>query len=74
MKRPVVEAFLCGVTLGIGMTVLSLYTQRPACIATMIEATGEMGRARKAKKENEKIQRERLRAAGFSDEEIDEVL
>lgn len=74
MKRTAVETFLYGVTIGIGMTVLSLYTQRPICIATLIETIGEMGRARKAKKEEEKLQRERLKAAGFLDEEIDEIL
>ena len=74
MKSTVLEAFLLGVTVGMGMTVLSLYTQKPICLVSSIDAIAAMGRAQRAKKEEENLERERLRAVGFSDEEIDEVL
>jgi hypothetical protein len=32
-----------------------------------------MGQARRAKEEEKKLRRERLKAVGFSDEEIDEI-
>jgi hypothetical protein len=73
MKPTVLETFLCGVACGIGVTILSLYTQKPACLVDSIETIAEMGRARRVKEEAEKLERERLKAAGFSDNEIDEV-
>lgn len=73
MKSTVVEAFLLGLTLGIGVTVLSLYTQKPVCLVSSMETIAEMGRARRAKEEEKKLRRERLKAAGFLDEEIDEI-
>jgi len=74
MKSSVIESFLFGVTFGIGITLLALYTQKPGRIVTSIETVAERGRARRAKNEEKKLQRERLKAAGFSDEEIDEFL
>jgi hypothetical protein len=73
MKPTILESFLCGVACGIGLTILSLYTQKPRCLADPMEIVIEMGRARRAKQEAERLERERLRAVGFSDKEIDEV-
>jgi predicted nucleic acid-binding protein len=74
MKSTVLETFLLGVTFGIGITILALYTQKPSRLVTSIETIAEMRRARRAKEEEKKLQRERLKAVGFSDEEIDEFL
>jgi hypothetical protein len=73
MKSTVLETFLLGVTFGIGITILSLYTQKPGRLVVSIETIAERGRARRAKEEEKKLQRERLKAVGFSDEEIDEI-
>jgi hypothetical protein len=73
MKSTVLGAFLFGVTFGIGITILSLYTQKPGLLVTSIETIAETGRARRAKEEEKKLERERLKAVGFSDKEIDEV-
>lgn len=72
MKSTVLETFLFGVTVGIGITVLSLYAQKPVSLIASIEAIAEMGRARRTKREEEKLLRTRLIAVGFSDQEIDE--
>ena len=74
MKSPVFETFLVGVAFGIGITVLSLYVQKPGCFVTSLETIAEMGRARRAKEEKNKFLRKRLKAMGFSDEEINENL
>ncbi len=71
MKAPVLETLLVGVAFGIGITVLSLYAQKPGCFVTSIETIAEMGRARRAKEEENKFLKKRLKAMGFSDEEID---
>jgi hypothetical protein len=73
MKSTVLETFLLGVTFGIGITILSLYTQKPGRWVVSIETIAERGRARRAKEKEGKLQRERLKAVGFSDEEIDEI-
>ena len=73
MKSKVLETFLFGVTLGIGITILSLYTQKPGSFVTLTETIAEKGRARRAKEEQEKLRRERLQSMGFSDREIDEI-
>ena len=74
MKSTVLETFLLGVTFGIGITILALYIQKSGRLVTSIETIVEMGRIRRTKEEEEKkLQRERLKAVGFSDEEIDEV-
>ena len=73
MKATVLETFLFGVTVGVGMTIFSLYTQKPGCLVDSIEAISESGRTRRTQKEEKKLRRERLRAVGFSDEEIDEI-
>ena len=73
MKSTVLETFLFGVTFGIGITILSLYTQKPGCLVASIETIAEMGQARRAKEEEKKLRRERLKAVGFLDEEIDEI-
>jgi len=51
MKSPVLKTFLAGVGFGIGITVLSLYAQKPGCFVTSLETISEMGRARRAKEE-----------------------
>jgi hypothetical protein len=73
MKSTVLKTFLFGATFGIGITILSLYTQKPGRLVASIDAIAEMGRARRAKEEEKKLRRERLKAAGFLDEEIDEI-
>lgn len=70
MKSTVLETFLLGVSFGIGITLLALYTQKPG---RFVEAIAESGRARRAKDVERKLQTERLKAVGFSDEEIDEL-
>jgi len=65
MKSKVLETFLFGVTLGIGITILSLYTQKPGSLVASIETIAEKGRARRAKGEQEKLRRERLQSMGF---------
>jgi hypothetical protein len=72
MKSTVVETFLLGVAFGIGITILALYTQKPGRLATSIGTIAEMRRTRRTKEEEKQLQRERLKAVGFSDEEIDE--
>ena len=74
MKSTALETFLCGFALGMGVTVLALYAQRPGCLVDSIEAIAEAGRARRGRKEENRLRRERLRAVGFSDKEIDEIL
>ena len=74
MKLPVLETFLVGVAFGIGITVLSLYAQKPGCFVTPIETIAEMGRARRAKEEKNKFLKKRLKEMGFSDKEINENL
>ena len=73
MKSTVLETFLLGVTFGIGITILALYTQKPGRLVTSIETIVEMGRIGRTKEEEKKLKRERLKEVGFSDEEIDEV-
>ncbi len=74
MKSTTVEAFLLGITCGIGITILSLYTQKPGCLVTSLDTVAEMGRARKAKEEERRLQRERLKDMGFLDDEVGEIL
>ena len=74
MKSTVLETFLVGVGFGIGITVLSLYAQRPGFFVTSVETIAEMGRARRAKEEENEFLRKRLKAMGFSDMEINENL
>ena len=74
MKSTVLGSFLLGVTFGIGLTILALYTQKPGHLVTSMETIAEMRRARRAKEEEKKLQTERLKEVGFSDEEIDEFL
>jgi hypothetical protein len=74
MKSPFLETFLAGVVFGIGITVLSLYAQKPSCLVTSLETIVERGRARRDKEEENKFLRKRLKAMGFSEEEINENL
>jgi ubiquinone/menaquinone biosynthesis C-methylase UbiE len=74
MKSPVLGTFLVGVACGIGLTVLSLYAQKPGCFITAADTIAEMGRARRDKKGENKFLRKRLEAMGFSTKEINENL
>ena len=74
MKSTGLEAFLFGVTLGIGMTLLVLNTHKPERLAASLETMAERGRLRKIKEEEKRVRREKLREVGFSDEEIEEIL
>jgi hypothetical protein len=74
MKLPVLKPFLVGVAFGIGITALSLYAQKPGYFVTSLETIAKMGRARRAKEEENKFLRKRLKAMGFSDKEISENL
>jgi hypothetical protein len=74
MKLPAVETFLTGVAFGIGLTLLSLYTQKPSCLVATADTIVERGRARKDKREQDKFLRRRLRTMGFSSKEISENL
>ena len=71
MKSTVLETFLLGLTFGIGITLLALYTQKPR---HLVEAIAESGRTRRAREVEKRLQRERLKEVGFSDEEIAEFL
>ena len=71
MKSTDLGTFLLGVTFGIGITLLALYTQKTG---RFVGAIAESGRARRAREEEKEMQRERLKEVGFSDEEIDEFL
>jgi len=73
MKSSVLESFLLGVACGIGITFLALYTQKPGRFAGLLETTAETGRRRRMRDEEKDLQRERFRAMGFSDAEIDEA-
>ncbi len=74
MKLPVVKTFLMGAAFGISMTALSLYAQRPGYFVGSLETLAEMGRARRAKNEENKFLKEKLKEMGFSDKEINENL
>jgi len=65
---------LIGTAFGIGVTGLSLYVQRPGYFVNSLETLAEMGRVRRAKKEENKFLRKKLKAMGFSDKEINEHL
>ncbi len=71
MKSTTLESFLLGAAFGIGITLWALYTQKPG---RLVEAIAEARRARRAKEEEKQFQIGRLKAAGFSDEEIDAFL
>jgi hypothetical protein len=68
------ETFLFGATFGMRIIILSWYTQNPGCLAASIEKVAEMGRVRRAREEEKKLKRERLKTIGFTDKKIDEIL
>jgi hypothetical protein len=74
MKSTALEAFLFGVTLGIGMTLLVLNTHKPDRLAASLETMAERGRVRRVREEEKRMRRERLKELGFLDEEIEEIL
>ena len=71
--RSVLKTFLLGVGCGIGLAIFSLYVQRPGWFAGLVETIAETGRNRKHRQDEESNQRERLRAAGFSEDEMTQV-
>ena len=71
MKSSTLETFLLGGSFGIGITIWALYRQKPG---RSVEAIAESRRIQRAKEEEKKLQAERLKEVGFSDEEIDEFL
>jgi len=73
LKSAALKTFLLGVTLGAGATILCLYTRRPDRVAASMEAIAEMGRKRRAAEEEKRLQRERLKRMGFSDDEIGDI-
>ncbi len=73
VKSAVLKPFLLGVTCGIGMTLLSLYAQKPGILGSSLETIAAKGRARRAKEEKRKRDREWLKTVGFSDDEIDGI-
>jgi hypothetical protein len=73
VKTDVLKPFLLGVTFGIGITVLSLYTQTPGILGTSLEKIAAKGRVRRAEEERRKREKKWLKTVGFSDEEIDGV-
>ena len=73
MKSGFMKPFLIGFACGMGVTLLSLYTQKPGSVVSSIDRLGELGRTRRAREEEKKVDRELLKAAGYSDQEIDEV-
>lgn len=73
-KLPVLGAFLAGVAFGIGITVVSLYAQKPGCLVVPLESIAAAGRARREKEEEKGLLRNKLRAMGFSEQEINENL
>ncbi len=74
MKSTTLEAFLLGTASGITATLLVLYTQKPRSLVRSIEAIAEKGGIRKAKQEEDQVLKARLKAVGFLDEEIKELL
>jgi len=74
VKTRVLESFLSGMVVGIGATLLILYARKPGCLATGLEALSEMAREREEREGEERLQRERLKAMGYSDEEIEDVM
>jgi uncharacterized protein YjiS (DUF1127 family) len=73
MKSKVFESFLLGVTFGIGAILLSLYTRKPDCLASSMDALAQLGRTRETRKEKKRRSGQRLRDMGFSEEEINEI-
>jgi hypothetical protein len=74
MKWKFLGTFLLGVTSGIGLTILCLFAQKPECFVDSVESVAQMGRARREKREERILLRRKLRAMGFTDEEIRENL
>jgi hypothetical protein len=73
VKSAALKTFLLGVTLGVGATILCLYTRKPDRIVASMEVIAEVGRKRRAEEEEKRLRRERLKGMGFSDEEIDDI-
>ena len=73
LKSAGLRTFLLGVTLGVGATILCLYTRKPDRIVASMDAIAEVGRKRRAEEEEKQLRRERLKGMGFSDEEIDDI-
>ncbi len=74
MKSSTLEAFFFGTAVGVSATLLVLYTQVPRSLVRAIEALAERGEIRRARKEEDQVLKARLKAVGFPDEEIRELL
>lgn len=73
MKSGALKTFLLGVTVGVGATILCLYTGKPDRVASSMENIAEIGRKRRTEEEEKMARKERLRQMGFSDEEIGDI-
>ena len=73
MKSGFVKPFLIGFACGMGITLLCLCTQGPGSVLSSIDRIGEKGRMRRTRKGEERVDRALLKAAGFSDSEIEEA-
>ena len=73
MKTGFLKPFFIGFACGMGVTLLSLFVHQPGSGVSPIDKIGEKRRIRRAKEEEKKVDRELLRAAGFSDAEIEEA-
>ncbi len=74
MKCRTIGAFFFGMAAGIGVTLLSLYTQRPNALSNLIGAVADVGQSRRVKRIENGLRKNRLKAMGFTDEEIGEFL
>ena len=73
MRARTLEAFLLGVTAGVGISLLCWYAQKTGRSVPSLETWGEGRQTRRIKKEQNQLRRERLKTMGFSNEEIDDV-
>ena len=73
VKSTALESFLFGLTLGIGITLFALYAQKPSYVATSLETITGKGRTRRIEQEERRLNRERLKAMGFTTAEVDEI-
>ena len=65
MKSPVLKTFLVGVAFGIGLTVLSLYAQKPGCFVTSLETIAEKGASPKGQRRRKQIPKKEAEGNGL---------
>lgn len=73
MKAGFLKPFFIGFACGMGVALLSLFVHQPGSGVSPIDKIGEKRRIRRAREEEKKVDQELLRAAGFSDAEIEEA-